>query len=28
VTYPVDESYHPTAAGQQGGYLPAFRAGV
>lgn len=28
VTYPVDESYHPTAAGQLGGYLPAFSAGV
>jgi lysophospholipase L1-like esterase len=28
VTYPVDESYHPTAAGQSGGYLPAFSAGV
>jgi lysophospholipase L1-like esterase len=28
VTYPVDESYHPTAAGQSGGYLPAFTAGV
>ncbi|MCK7623176.1 SGNH/GDSL hydrolase family protein [Streptomyces sp. RS10V-4] len=24
VTYPVDESYHPTAAGQSGGYLPVF----
>jgi lysophospholipase L1-like esterase len=24
VTLPVDESYHPTAAGQSGGYLPAF----
>ncbi|WP_369356185.1 SGNH/GDSL hydrolase family protein [Streptomyces sp. cg2] len=24
VTYPVDESYHPTAAGQAGGYLPPF----
>ncbi|MBQ0868539.1 SGNH/GDSL hydrolase family protein [Streptomyces smyrnaeus] len=22
VTFPVDESYHPTAAGQSGGYLP------
>lgn len=28
VTLPVDESYHPTAAGQVGGYLPAFGAGV
>lgn len=25
---PVDESYHPKASGQSGGYLPAFRAGV
>ncbi|KQV04601.1 MULTISPECIES: SGNH/GDSL hydrolase family protein [unclassified Kitasatospora] len=25
---PVDESYHPKAAGQIGGYLPAFTAGV
>ncbi|MER5866459.1 SGNH/GDSL hydrolase family protein [Kitasatospora sp. NPDC002040] len=25
---PVDESYHPKAAGQSGGYLPAFTAGV
>ncbi|MFI9052716.1 SGNH/GDSL hydrolase family protein [Streptomyces sp. NPDC053427] len=24
VTYPVDESYHPTAAGQSSGYLPVF----
>lgn len=24
VTFPIDESYHPTAAGQSGGYLPAF----
>ncbi|MFE6688713.1 SGNH/GDSL hydrolase family protein [Streptomyces sp. NPDC057743] len=24
VTYPVDESYHPTAAGQADGYLPVF----
>lgn len=24
VTFPVDESYHPTAAGQSGGYLPVF----
>ncbi|GAA0456385.1 SGNH/GDSL hydrolase family protein [Streptomyces stramineus] len=24
VTLPVEESYHPTAAGQSGGYLPAF----
>ncbi|WP_371500870.1 SGNH/GDSL hydrolase family protein [Kitasatospora sp. NBC_00374] len=27
-TLPVDESYHPKAAGQSGGYLPAFTAGV
>ncbi|MGK5631751.1 SGNH/GDSL hydrolase family protein [Streptomyces sp. URMC 123] len=26
VTLPVENSYHPTAAGQSGGYLPAFRA--
>ena len=25
-TLPVDESYHPTAAGQSGGYLPVFNA--
>ncbi|MFJ8041914.1 SGNH/GDSL hydrolase family protein [Kitasatospora sp. NPDC096147] len=25
---PVDESYHPKAAGQSGGYLPAFSGGV
>ena len=24
VAYPVDESYHPTARGQENGYLPAF----
>ncbi|KNB49656.1 SGNH/GDSL hydrolase family protein [Streptomyces caatingaensis] len=24
VTFPVDESYHPTAGGQSGGYLPVF----
>jgi len=24
VTIPIDESYHPTAAGQSGGYLPVF----
>ncbi|MEZ0094758.1 SGNH/GDSL hydrolase family protein [Streptacidiphilus sp. EB129] len=23
-TFPIDESYHPTAAGQSGGYLPGF----
>jgi hypothetical protein len=28
VTWPVDESYHPTAAGQKGGYLPTFKSGV
>jgi hypothetical protein len=28
VTLPTDESYHPTAAGQSGGYLPALSAGV
>lgn len=28
VTLPVDESYHPTAAGQSGGYLPALTAGA
>ncbi|MFB7667084.1 SGNH/GDSL hydrolase family protein [Kitasatospora sp. NPDC056138] len=27
-TLPIDESYHPKAAGQAGGYLPAFSAGV
>ncbi|CCB73653.1 MULTISPECIES: SGNH/GDSL hydrolase family protein [Streptomycetaceae] len=26
LTYPVSESYHPTAAGQSGGYLPVFTA--
>jgi hypothetical protein len=26
LTLPVDESYHPTAAGQSGGYLPQFSA--
>lgn len=26
VTLPVDESYHPTAAGQKGAYLPSFGA--
>lgn len=24
VTFPIDESYHPNAAGQSGGYLPVF----
>ncbi|MFE2291922.1 SGNH/GDSL hydrolase family protein [Streptomyces sp. NPDC059452] len=28
VTVPVQNSYHPTAAGQSGGYLPAFRSAV
>lgn len=28
VTLPVDESYHPTAAGQAGGYLPTLSADV
>ncbi|GAA3070638.1 hypothetical protein GCM10020000_63970 [Streptomyces olivoverticillatus] len=28
VTLPVDESYHPTAAGQSGGYLPVFSSAV
>ena len=28
VTLPVEDSYHPTAAGQQDGYLPAFAAAV
>ncbi|MGK4584240.1 SGNH/GDSL hydrolase family protein [Kitasatospora sp. HPMI-4] len=27
-TLPIDESYHPNADGQAGGYLPAFTAGV
>jgi len=27
-TLPVDESYHPNASGQSGGYLPQFSAGV
>jgi lysophospholipase L1-like esterase len=27
-TLPVDESYHPNAAGQSGGYLPSLSAGV
>lgn len=26
VTFPIEESYHPTAAGQSGGYLPVFTA--
>jgi lysophospholipase L1-like esterase len=26
VTLPIDDSYHPTAAGQKGGYLPTFSA--
>lgn len=28
VTWPVDESYHPTATGQQSGYLPTFESGI
>ncbi|MFE5633768.1 SGNH/GDSL hydrolase family protein [Streptomyces sp. NPDC056543] len=28
LTVPVSNSYHPTAAGQSGGYLPAFRSAV
>lgn len=28
VTWPVDESYHPTATGQKSGYLPTFKSGV
>ncbi|MFF4188968.1 SGNH/GDSL hydrolase family protein [Streptomyces sp. NPDC001691] len=28
VTLPVEESYHPTASGQSGGYLPAFSSAV
>ncbi|MDH6125550.1 SGNH/GDSL hydrolase family protein [Kitasatospora sp. GP82] len=27
-TFPIDESYHPKASGQAGGYLPAFSAGA
>ncbi|HKS44808.1 MAG TPA: SGNH/GDSL hydrolase family protein [Amycolatopsis sp.] len=27
VTWPIDESYHPTASGQKGGYLPTFESG-
>ncbi len=27
-TLPIDESYHPKASGQAGGYLPAFTAGA
>jgi lysophospholipase L1-like esterase len=26
ITWPIDSSYHPTAAGQRSGYLPAFTA--
>lgn len=26
VTFPIDESYHPTAAGQSGGYLPVLNS--
>lgn len=28
VTVPIQNSYHPTIAGQSGGYLPAFRSAV
>ncbi|MEU0099132.1 SGNH/GDSL hydrolase family protein [Streptomyces sp. NPDC006267] len=28
VTFPIRNSYHPKAAGQSGGYLPAFRSAV
>ncbi|MFD9869855.1 SGNH/GDSL hydrolase family protein [Streptomyces niveus] len=28
VSWPIDESYHPTAQGQSGGYLPAFSSAV
>ncbi|MEV0369638.1 SGNH/GDSL hydrolase family protein [Streptomyces sp. NPDC050636] len=28
VTFPVENSYHPTAAGQSGGYLPVFASGA
>lgn len=28
VTYPIDESYHPTATGQKSGYLPTFSSGL
>ena len=28
VTFPLGDSYHPTAAGQAGGYLPAFESAV
>ncbi|MEU3833269.1 SGNH/GDSL hydrolase family protein [Streptomyces microflavus] len=28
VTVPIQNSYHPTVAGQSGGYLPAFRSAV
>ncbi|MBM7052400.1 SGNH/GDSL hydrolase family protein [Streptomyces durocortorensis] len=28
VTVPIENSYHPKAAGQSGGYLPAFRSAV
>jgi lysophospholipase L1-like esterase len=28
VTFPIHNSYHPKAAGQSGGYLPAFRSAV
>lgn len=28
LSWPISDSYHPTAAGQSGGYLPAFEAGI
>jgi lysophospholipase L1-like esterase len=28
VTYPIDESYHPTATGQASGYYPTFTSGI
>jgi hypothetical protein len=28
LTWPLSDSYHPTAAGQSGAYLPAFEAGI
>ncbi|WP_027942551.1 SGNH/GDSL hydrolase family protein [Amycolatopsis taiwanensis] len=28
LTWPIDESYHPTATGQKSGYLPTFKTGI
>lgn len=28
LAWPISDSYHPTAGGQSGGYLPAFEAGI